>query len=256
MATAGESTLSPSERQAFASIEKLLHQDPESALESMIPKVEESMKEAGANLRIVHLMRFMAYTNLALKRGSESGRIDVDLIEAALVELRNLFDASQYEETETYQKEIEVRPAGLFRKAQMELRTFTRTVKKSNLDPEVYLRHLNAVAPLVERERPGSVSRILGQISLRCLVVAGHVSSPPLVDINVLDEVDRVRFGDVWLSVDKPVCAAFVVSIEPGRIPRGVVAFLEDSLDRNPNASVVATYKIEKRSGSWIAEVW
>ncbi len=216
------------------------------------------MNKAGASLGIVHLGRFQARANIVMRRIEDTGRPDdraLDVIEAALHDLRCLFEASESTQTETYHQEVEIRPAGLFRKAQRELRTMTRTVRKRHLDSTVYQSPLNAIAPILERSRSGAVSRILGEISLDCLNAAGHVSSVGLhADPDLLAKTDRDSVLHVWMNARKPIRAAYIAGINPGNRPEVMVALYTDGLD-NPNAELVTTYKIEKIEQGWFARV-
>lgn len=241
------------EGELFRMLDELIHKEPRAALH-LLDDIEKTLKEAGQNLSPAYLGRFLSHANIAVRAMSEDQGIDrsvLDNIETALRELRHLFDASEFEDSGSYQKEVEIRPASVFRKAHTELRTFTRIVRKRRLDPELYRLQLNAIAPALERVKPGLVSAILGEISLQCLAHAGHLQGMPHADPLKLNEADRGSLGQVWMPVSKPVREAFLLLVEPGSKPAVEVCLFDYPADENPSYKIVITYCIEKVEGIW-----
>lgn len=130
---------------------------------------------------MVHASRFLAYGQQALTLGEGAGAHHdeaLNLCEKSLKEFalaRSAEDAkSEYEEV--HEQEVVVRPAGLFRKAQTEIRKTTHKVTRNDMDSPVFERHLDAVAVLLEVARPRRVQQLLGRTKLLYILTADRVS--------------------------------------------------------------------------------
>lgn len=144
------------------------------------PKAPESVRW------IPHFLYFVAHANVVKKRAGGVGK-DGDALAAAeksLTEYRLACEKARFEESETYEEDVEIRPARFFRQAQTARRTKTRTVLKSYIPDEcadLTSSCLDAVADLLEESRPGSVQKLLGRIKLKYLAKAGALFLAPVI---------------------------------------------------------------------------
>jgi hypothetical protein len=91
-----------------------------------------------------------------------------------------------------HQQEVVVKPAGLFRKAQTEVRKTTHKITRNVMDLPMFEQHLDAVAVLLEVARPKRVQQLLGRTKLRYILAADRVSIANAVQARI-DGNDSVK---------------------------------------------------------------
>lgn len=235
--------------------------------EEAIPKIQafdNSLVSAGVKPNeSVHLLYSLAYGKLAsIKDDQQGANAQKEIIrdcEKSLSEYRLADQLAQYDTTETYQEEIIVKPAGLFKKAQTELRTQTRTVRKSRLDPKLVAQPLDHICKLLEKYSPGGVHRILGEVKLKYLGAAGRwFYSRPVqgaMEHGLLTKQDLLSIGEIAVTASGPILSVlFMTILSGGNEPKILLTLFdkpEPIAEDESHANVVGTCIIEKKNGIW-----
>lgn len=163
---------------------------------------------------MVHASRFLAYGRQALTQSESAlaqGNDPFDLCEKSLEEYslaRRAEDATS-EHEEVHEQEVVVKPAGLFRKAQTEVRKTIHKITRNDMDSPLFEEHLDAVASILEVARPTRVQQLLGRTKLRYILAAHRVSVANAVQER-MDGDDSVK-RDVRSVFEAFVDAPFAV---------------------------------------------
>lgn len=155
----------------------LCFEDPDKALQKIDELVREKPELKGSHA--IHSLYAVAYGGKAhiLCDEDAAGAQIQFLCEKSLSEFRLALDTATYEEVETYQEEIIVKPGGFFRKPQTEMVTKTRKVKKHRTDFRPFEEQMDSVAEILEGLCAGRVQEILGFTKIKYLGAAGRVSA-------------------------------------------------------------------------------
>ncbi len=217
--TGSETSLSREERdEVLLELTDLAAENPREAL-NRLPDFKELLSSSGAGLWPAHLVGFLANFRLSQHEYDSAAGATPDVLHAceqALIEYRRADELARHDETETYEEEVVVRPAGIFRSVQTELATKTRTVTKSKLDrlqPRLG-EDLDSICELLEQHSPGRVSEILGWVKLKALDAADRVVIAPTVETflrkGYLTPADLQVVGELPLKSAGPIRHAFV----------------------------------------------
>jgi tetratricopeptide (TPR) repeat protein len=234
-------------------ITKMIQTDPEHALR-LTQEIEGKLGPANRrDVAFVHFTYSMIYGQLALNAQSQitGEQPHPDAVahgERAVEEFRKASELSEFEAPETYEETVITRPAGLFRKAETETRTLTRTVKKRRLGLDNFPSSLDPVAGLLEKATPGYIWGVLGRVKVRHLFNAKHFSISRGVDIDDFNQADLRSLHETWLQSAKPIRAAAWVVGRKHPDPLVAIGLSEDLRIENFTESVV----LVKRGESWV----
>lgn len=243
----------------FQELALLVLNNPEEAIPK-IQALEQLNKESGSkDNEGIHYFYFLAFGNLAGQKYKLSGNSATNEIialgEKALSEYRLARQLAQYQEMETYQEEVVVKPAGLFRKAQTELRTKTLTVTKTRLEYKLTEEPLEYISDIMELVALGHVHEILGELGETKLKYMGTervFTGPSIRDgFNIRGEdirKDIRSISNVWLRNSRPIRYAGINFTELHGKDHIFVSFFDG---RPGDANCTGTYTFVKENGIW-----
>jgi hypothetical protein len=222
-----------------------------------IEQFERILRESGGSeTEAIHILYFLVYGKMAALSFETAAQAAIDdivaLCDKAICEHRIALELAQYDELETYQEEVVVKPGGLFRRPQTETQTRTRTVRKSRLNPADFADLLDYLFRALENCAPGRISQVFGEVKLKYLAAANRVLWAPViknaVNDGLISEKDLLAIGEVPLKASGPIRSARVNWLGP--TPEVMISY-SDSADPTEAGKSRGITKLKKSGGTW-----